>query len=221
MKERILAALALFVLPACDSSRDAPDREIRPYQALVEAQRGLPLEQRVAAYLPLARSLSPAGKTRTGEEALATLAREIVRAGDFAVIETLERECDDRTRKSVFWWEVSRADDDAEARRLLARWAAGRPDEILLARHRPGGVELLLATLEDAAADPRRRADCARELSYTADTSLVPRMARLVDDPTPVGGRSVRAGGPKPTLGSIVKRCIENLERFAKERDGE
>jgi hypothetical protein len=221
MSGRILAALALSVLPACDPGQDAPDRESRPYQALVGKQRGLPLEQRVAAYLPLARRLSPAGKTRTEEEALATLAREIVRAGDFAVIEALEREVDGRARKSVFWWEVSRAGDRADAPRLLARWAAGRPDEILLARHRPGGVEFLLATLEDPAADPRRRADCARELSYTADVALVPRMARLADDPAPVGGRSLPAGRPVPTLGSIVKRCIENLERFARERDGE
>jgi hypothetical protein len=110
----------------------------------------------------------------------------------------------------------------AEGRRLVARWAAARPDEIVLARHRPGGVEFLLATLEDVTVDPRKRVDCARELSYTADVTLIPRMSRLADDPTPVRGlRSVRAGGPRPTLGRFVKRCIENLERFAKERDGE
>jgi len=219
----VLSVLAVLCV-RCDSAREEPrepaDRDLRPYQALVEEQRGAPLADRVAAYLPLARSLNTAAKTRTEEEALSTLAREIARAGDFAVIEALERECSEWGRKYWFWIAVSRSDRDPEARRLLERWAKARPEEILLARYRPGGIEFLLRKLEDTAADPRRRADCARELSYTADVSVIPRMARLLDDPTPVSGRSLRAGSPLPTLGSIVKRCIELLERRARERDG-
>jgi hypothetical protein len=215
----IVTALAVLI-PAsvsCDSSqedaRDSADRELRPYQALVEEQRGAPLADRVAAYLPLTQSLSTAGKTRTAEEALSTLLREIVLAGDFAVLEALERECSERGRKQVFWTTVSRSAPSAEGRKLLARWAEARPEEILLAGYRPGGIEFLLEKLEDATLDPRERADCARELSYAADASVIPRMIVLVDDRTPVSGRSVRAGGPLPTLGGIVRSCIERLER--------
>jgi len=227
MTPRTVATLAVLAVSCmhCDSSqedaRDSADRELRPYEALVEEQRGAPLADRVAAYLPLVRSLNAAGKTRTAEEALSTLVWEIVRNGDFAVIEALERECKEPGRKYWFWIAVSRADRDPEARRLLERWAEARPEEILLAQYRPGGIEFLLRKLEDTAADPRRRADCARELSYTADVSVIPRMARLLDDPTPVSGRSLPVGRPLPTLGSIVKTFIELLERRARERDGE
>ena len=223
---RTVAALAVLILVGirCDSSQedagDSADRELRPYQALVEEQRGAPLKDRVAAYLPLARSLSTAGKTRTAEEALSTLAREIVRAGDFVALEALERECRSMDRKQVFWVAVARSGRSAEGRGLLERWAATRPDEIVLAGYRPGGIEFLLERLEDATLDPRERATCARELSYAADVSVIPRMSSLLDDRTPVRGRSVRAGGPLPTLGSIVKRCIENLKRFERERVG-
>jgi hypothetical protein len=220
-----VAALAILILLGCDSSqegsRDSAGRELRPYQALVEEQRGAPLEDRVAVYLPLARTLSTAGKTRTAEEALSTLAREIVLAGDFAAVEALERECSSWGRKRAFWVAVSRSGRNAEGRKLLARWAEARPEEILLAAYRPGGIEFLLEKLEDATLDPRERARCARELSYAADVSVIPRMSVLVDDRTPVSGRSVRAGGPLPTLGDIVKRCIEGLERTESEQDGE
>ena len=124
-------------------------------------------------------------------------------------------------RKRALWVAVSRSGRNAEGRKLLARWAEARPEEIVLAAYRPGGIEFPLERLEDASLDPRERATCARELSYAADVSVIPRMSVLMDDRTPVGGRSVRAGGPLPTLGGVVKRCIENLERFEKERDGD
>jgi len=214
MTPRTAAALAVLAAAClhCDSSREN-GRELRPYQALVREQRGAPLADRVAAYLPLAKSLSTAGKTRTAEEALSTLLGEIARAGDFAVLEALEHECHEWGRKQVFWVAVSRSAPSAEGRKLLARWAEARPEEILLAGYRPGGIEFLLGKLEDATLDPHERATCARELSYAADASVIPRMTVLVDDRTPVSGRSVRAGGPLPTLGDIVKSCIERLER--------
>jgi len=201
MTARTVAALALVAVACvrCDSSpedaRDPVDRELRPYQALVEEQRGAPLADRMAAYLPLAKSLSTAGKTGTAEEALSTLATEIVLAGDYAALEALERECSEWGRKRVFWVAVSRSARNAEGRQLLARWAEARPEEILLAGYRPGGIEFLLERLEDATLDPRERARCARELSYAADACVIPRMTVLVDDRTPVRGRSVRAGG--------------------------
>jgi hypothetical protein len=214
MSKHAFAVLALLFLPACDPGRDVPERDLRPYQALVEEQRGAPLEDRVAAYLPLARSLSTAGKTRTPEEALSTLVGEIVRAGDFAVLEALERACDDMDRKRVFWTTVSRSGRGAEGRALLARWAEARPTEIALAGYRPGGIGFLFKRLEDATRDARERASCAVELSFAADVSAVPRLSRLANDPTPVSGRSVRAGGPPPTLGKIVQSCIKRLERL-------
>lgn len=223
MRRRTIAALAVLIALGCDSSqeeaRDPADRELRPYQAVVEEQRGAPLADRVAAYLPLVRSLSTASKTRTEEEALRTLVWEIVRAGDFAAIEALERECNERGRKYWFWTTVSRHGQSAEGKALLARWAAARPEEILLAGYRPGGIDYLLERLEDTTLDPGERARCARELSFAADASVIPRMAALVDDETPVSGRSVRAGGPLPTLGEIVKACIERLERRARDRE--
>jgi hypothetical protein len=226
MRPRTFVALAVLAVACtrCDSDREEgrepTDRELRVYQALVEEQRGRPLEDRVAAYLPLIRSLNTAGKTRTEEEALSTLVREIVREGDFAAIEALERECSELGRKHWFWVTVSRQGRSAEGNELLARWAEARPEEILLAGYRPGGIEFLLEKLEDATLDPRERARCARELSFAGDVSVIPRMTRLVDDPTPVSGRSLPAGGPIPTLGSTVKVFIELLERRARERDG-
>ncbi|MHC4819183.1 MAG: hypothetical protein ACYTF8_14130 [Planctomycetota bacterium] len=215
--------VALLIAMGCggqESGQEPVEVGPKPLRVVVEEQQGRPLADRLEVYRPLARSLRAAEKSR--DPTLNDLAHELVRASDFAVIEVLEQEEGETYRKRVFWELVSWPGRSAEGRRLVARWAAARPDEIVLARHRPGGVEFLLATLEDVTVDPRKRVDCARELSYTADVTLIPRMSRLADDPTPVRGlRSVRAGGPRPTLGRFVKRCIENLERFAKERDGE
>jgi hypothetical protein len=217
----VLSVLAL-VVTGCGAGSDevqrpaaqAPESDkLRPYRTVVEEHRDKPLADRVAIYLPLAQSLNPASKTRTYEESLRTLTLELLEAGDFGVLEALEERLEAGGRKRALWETVSYRGRTAGARRLAEKWASENPEIIQLARFRPGGVEFLLAMLEDEAADPRDRARSARELGLAGDVHVIPRLRKLEDDRTPVHGRSIRAGGPAPTLGESVKWAMNRLEQ--------
>ena len=173
------------------------------------------LEERLRLYRPRVEAATTAGKAPADVERLASIVAELVRAGDLELVEALERECDDDERHQVFWSTLARTGRTPQARRLLERWAAREPDSIELAAYRPGGLDYLLTRLEDPAETPQARAHCAWALAQAGDVSALPRLRALVDDPTPVPLRSLRAGSGVPTLGSIVARCIPVLEKRA------
>jgi len=179
---------------------------------LLVACSGDALESRLAALRPRVAASTTAEKAAGDEETLWGVVGELVHAGDYEAIDALERECRDPARRRVFRLTVARAGTGAEARRLLERWAAGDPDAIELAAYRDGGLAYLLARLEDPAEPARVRADCAQALARAGDRSVLPRLRALADDPTPVPMRSLRAGSGLPTLGSVVRRCIAELE---------
>lgn len=170
------------------------------------------IEARVERVRPRVERATTAAKTGPGEETLASVVAEFARAGDIEVVAALERECRDPERRSVYWSTLARVGATPEAVRLLETWAAREPDSIELAPFRPGGVEDLLAWLEDAARPPQARARCAWALAHAGDRSALPRLRALADDPTPVPIRSLRAGSGVPTLGDIVRDCIRMLE---------
>jgi len=179
---------------------------------LLVACSGDALETRLAALRPRVAAAATAEKAAGDEETLWGVVGELVRAGDYEAIEALERECRDPERRRVFRLAVARAGRGAEARRLLERWAAADPDAVELAAYREDGLDYLLARLEDPAEPARVRAECVQALARAGDRSVLPRLRALADDPTPVPMRSLRAGSGLPTLGSIVRRCIAELE---------
>jgi nucleotide-binding universal stress UspA family protein len=179
---------------------------------LLVACAGDPLEERMAAWRPRVEAATIETKHAGERESLSAIVWELAQAGDFELIEALERECADAARRPVYWATVARAKPGPEAQGLLQRWAQREPDVIVLAAYRPGGLEFLLSTLEDPAQAPQERAQCAWALARAGDRSALPRLRALVDDPTPVPMRSLRAGAGVPTLGNIVRDCVADLE---------
>jgi len=212
-----LAALLLSALPCCgdrEGGGEVPKGVAEGrFHALVERHRQAPVEERVSVDLPLAGTLSAAAKWGPDEPHRSELVAELLLARDLAVLDAMERGIEDEARRQVLFESVARGDGDPDVRELLGKWAQRDPDEIRLAIYRPGGVEFLFGVLEDATAAPVRRARCAAELCRTRDRSLVARLRGLENDPTPVPMRSLRAGGGVPTLGEIVRRSLEALER--------
>ena len=213
---RTILLLAVALGAACSNAKSArqPHPDGGPYKDLVHDNRDKTLDERMKVYLPLARTLRSGGKTPSQEEGfLAALARDLVLAEDFAVLEALEWQIVDRDRKWHLWMEVSARDETPGAGGLLKQWAQAHPEEIRLARYRPDGIEFLLAKLEDETLNPTLRAHSAWELVRAGDTSVIPRMRKLAQDETHVSLRSLRAGSGTPTLGEIVQRCIRELQR--------
>ena len=209
----MIAFLAL--LAACsDPVVRRPHPDGGPYKDLVHEYCDKRFDERVKIYLSLAHSLQMGHKTEAHEDGyLAALARDLALAEDFAVLEALERQLPDRSRKYRLWMAVSARDGTPAARKLLGQWANANPNEIRLARSRPGGIEFLLAKLEGDTVKAVSRAHCAHELARAGDRSVIPRMRKLKNDATTVRLRSLRAGSGAPTLGEIVQECIRKLEQ--------
>jgi len=203
-------AVAALLLAGCGSE---PAGEPGRFAGVVEDHRREPVEARVAFYLPLAESLDYAEKWPEGTAHLSELVNELLRVRDFAALDGLETGLESVDRRRMIIETVWRHDGDPDVRRMLGRWAEADPEEIALARYRPGGVDFLFERLEDRTASPQDRARCARELYVTGDRSLIPRLRAVADDPTPVPTRGLRAGSGVPTLGEIVQRYIEMFEK--------
>lgn len=209
--------LGLFaLLPACaDDGETAPAAAEKPgrFHDLVAKNRDAPLDRRVAVYLPLAETLSTAGKWPATEAHLSELVRELLLVRDLAVLDALANGLGGEDQRVVLFETVSREDDDPEVRELLGKWARKSPEEVVLAIYRPGGIDFLFDLLGNPEVKPQTRARCAFELARTGDRSLIPRLREHADDPTRVSLGSLRAGSGVPTLGEIVRKCIGTLEK--------
>ena len=207
-------ACILALVAACQSEQEAaaPHPDGGMFKEVVASQQGRPLDARLAVYRPLAEGLELECMPHSKKSYLHGFADDLVLVRDFEALDALEAGLDDEIRKSILWDSVDHWKPDPERLALLEKWALRNPESILLARFRPGGIEFLLATVEDESRGARDRAACLFALRQAGDASVIPRLENLVDDPSPVRLRSARAGSDVPTLGEIARRTIEYLQ---------
>ena len=226
----LLACLAIRCRSAPTPLDDSGERlDGRPYAELVAKYAGSSLDERLRVYLPLARTLAPGGPKSIGSDGdLRTLAADLADGGEYAVLERLEQElAADAVRRRALWYVVSRScvGGGEPKQALLGKWARANPDEILLARWRPGGIDFLFSRLENLEEEPHLRVQCAEEIAKSGDPAVLPRLRESMNDATPAVGGGLDHSEPdidvpfdeadkKPhTVGDLVRHEVERLEK--------
>jgi len=226
----LLACLAIGCRSAPTPLDDSGERlEGRPYAVLVARHAGSPFDERLQIYLPLARRLAPGGPKFIGSDGdLRTLAADLADGGEYAVLEALEKAlAADPARRRALWYAVSRScvGRGEPKQALLGKWARANPDEVLLARWRPGGIDFLFSRLESLEEEAHLRVRCAEEIAKSGDPTVLPRLRESMRDATPAVGGGLDHGEPdidvpfeeadkEPhTVGDLVRHEVERLEQ--------
>lgn len=98
---------------------------------------------------------------------------------------------------------------DAAVVPYAERLAGRHPTSVPLALHRSGGVEFLLAVVEDRRADFDERTIALLGLAQVSDPEVRRRLVRLADEPTPSPFQDNRGPGDAPqTFGSLVRDAL-------------
>lgn len=115
-------------------------------------------------------------------------------------------------RRAHLFNAMRRWDRVEEFRPTLERLASRYPDELNLAPFRAGGMEYLLATLEDTHEDPNIRAYSAKVLAAHGTEEMIARMERLIGDGSVMQPPMGPIGRPS-TVGEVVRHAIETIRR--------
>ncbi len=184
--------------------------------------RSLPKQDQLKRLLALGNSV-PSIIYMSEEESFIGLAKTVVELREFDWADGLDRGLPDSregakktNRIYAALWE-KRA--DPEALRLLRSLAMRHPEEISLAGFRPGGIEYLLAILENPLAPSMERRLAVRELGVHGTNASTERLTAFADDATPVddgSGFEFHEDEQDVPLGRYVQEAI----RYIREREG-